>query len=74
MREGTYSVHSWFYLRKWAVTFATGADAFAAALRAQRGARRQPDLELRRWALEQTAWRQNAPLWDRLEALGIGQR
>ena len=23
VREGTYSVHSWFYLRKWAVTFAT---------------------------------------------------
>ncbi len=23
VREGRYSVHSWFYLRKWAVTFAT---------------------------------------------------
>ncbi|PNG25307.1 Pls/PosA family non-ribosomal peptide synthetase [Methylocella silvestris] len=23
VREGTYSVHSWFYLRKWAVTLAT---------------------------------------------------
>ena len=23
VREGSYSVHSWFYLRKWAVTFAT---------------------------------------------------
>jgi len=57
-----------------AVTFATDPAAFVAALREQRGRRSAPDLELRAWALEQTAWRQNAPLWDRLEALGIAQR
>ena len=35
------------------------------------GARVRPDLELREWALAQTAHEQNRPLWERLEALGI---
>ncbi len=50
---------------------AADADAFAAALRAQAGRRTAPDLELRAWALEQTARAQNAPLWERLRALGL---
>jgi glycosyltransferase involved in cell wall biosynthesis len=54
-----------------AVTTAADATAFAAALTEQAGARTHPDLELRAWALEQTAETQNAPLWDRLRALGI---
>lgn len=54
-----------------AVTTAADADAFAAALTEQAGARTSPDLELRAWALEQTAASQNAPLWDRLRELGI---
>jgi hypothetical protein len=62
--------HTW----EEAVTFAADPAAFVAALRAHRGARARPDHELRQWALEQTAWRQNAPLWDRLEELGIASR
>jgi hypothetical protein len=60
-------------VRTWhhAVTTAADADAFAAALREQAGARTAPDLALREWALEQTAVAQNGPLWDRLEELGI---
>ncbi|MCW2985059.1 MAG: glycosyltransferase family 4 protein [Conexibacter sp.] len=60
-------------VRTWsqAVTTAADADAFAAALTEQAGARTSPDLALRAWALEQTAEAQNAPLWDRLRALGI---
>src|SRR3954449_11517020 len=60
-------------VRTWdrAVMTARDADAFAAALRAEAGRRTQPDLELREWALQQTAVVQNGPLWDRLEALGI---
>jgi hypothetical protein len=54
-----------------AVTTAADADAFAAALLEQAGRRTAPDLELREWALEQTATAQNAPLWRRLRALGI---
>jgi hypothetical protein len=54
-----------------AVTTAADADAFAAALAEQAGRRGDPDLALRAWALEQTASAQNAPLWDRLRALGI---
>ena len=54
-----------------AVTTAADADAFAAALREQAGRRTDPDLELREWALEQTAASQNAPLWERLRELGI---
>jgi hypothetical protein len=60
-------------VRTWgrAVTTAADADAFVAALRAQAGARVRPDDGLRAWALEQTAERVNAPLWERLRALGI---
>jgi hypothetical protein len=54
-----------------AIDFAPDAAAFAAALRAAAGARTAPDLGLREWALAQTAVEQNAPLWDRLELLGI---
>ncbi len=62
--------------RTWerAVTFVSDAEGFAAALREQAGARTRPDSELRAWALEQGAFRQNAPLWERLEALGIARR
>lgn len=60
-------VHTW----ERAVTTAADADAFAAALRAQAGARVRPDEELRAWALEQTAERVNAPLWERLRELGM---
>jgi glycosyltransferase involved in cell wall biosynthesis len=60
-------------VRTWAeaVTIADGAEEWIAALRASAGARANPDLELRAWALEQTAHAQNRPLWERLEALGI---
>jgi hypothetical protein len=60
-------VHTW----ERAVTTAVDADAFVAALRAQAGARVRPDGDLRAWALEQTAERVNAPLWERLRALGV---
>jgi glycosyltransferase involved in cell wall biosynthesis len=60
-------------VRTWARAVTTAADAgeFVAALRAHAGARATPDLALRAWALEQTAEHQNAPLWDRLDELGI---
>jgi hypothetical protein len=60
-------------VRTWAraVTVAQDAAGFAAALRAHAGARMRPDADLRAWALAQTARSQNAPLWARLEALGI---
>ena len=59
--------------RTWdrAVTFANTPQEWIAALRAQAGVRTRPDLELREWALAQTAHAQNRPLWERLEALGI---
>jgi len=59
--------------RTWAraVVLVDGPDAFAAALREHAGARLRPDAELRAWALAQTARSQNAPLWERLGALGI---
>jgi len=60
-------VHTW----ERAVTTAADADAFVAALRAQAGARLRPDAQLRAWALEQTAERVNAPLWERLRTLGL---
>jgi hypothetical protein len=60
-------VHTWDR----AVTTAADADAFVAALRAQSGTRVRPDTQLRAWALEQTAARVNAPLWERLRALGV---
>lgn len=56
-----------------AVTRAGAAEEWVAALRARAGDRLRPDLELREWALAQTASRQNEPLWERLEALGIAQ-
>jgi hypothetical protein len=60
-------------VRTWerAVISADGAEAFVAALRSQAGMRSRPDLELREWALSQTARAQNQPLWERMEALGI---
>ncbi|MEA2151072.1 MAG: hypothetical protein QOD69_2902 [Solirubrobacteraceae bacterium] len=60
-------VHTWDR----AVTTAADADAFVAALRAAAGTRVRPDAALRAWALEQTAERVNAPLWERLRALGV---
>ena len=63
-------------VRTWsnAVTIADGHEEFVAALRAQAGTRTKPDIELREWALAQTARSQNAPLWDRLRELGIDTR
>ncbi len=63
-------------VRTWAraVDEADGPAAFAAALRAQAGRRAAPDAELRAWALAQTAEAQDAPLWARLEALGVARR
>jgi hypothetical protein len=60
-------------VRTWdrAVTRASDASAFAEALRAAAGTRCNPDLELREWALAQTARKQNAPLWERLRGLGV---
>lgn len=60
-------------VRTWdrAVTVAPDAAAWIDALRAARGTRTRPDLELREWALAQTARSQNRPLFERLEALGI---
>jgi hypothetical protein len=60
-------VHTWDR----AVTTAADADAFVAELRAHAGARTRPDATLREWALEQTAERVNAPLWERLRELGL---
>jgi len=63
-------------VRTWAraVDEAGSAVAFVAALRAQAGRRAAPDLELRAWALAQTAATQDAPLWQRLDELGIARR
>jgi hypothetical protein len=60
-------------VRTWerAVTIADGPQEWITALRASAGARTRPDLELREWALAQTAHEQNRPLWERLEELGI---
>ncbi len=60
-------------VRTWdrAVTIAASPEEWMAALRSQAGARTRPDLELRAWALAQTAHAQNRPLWERMEALGI---
>jgi hypothetical protein len=59
--------------RTWAhaITFADDPRTFAAALRAHAGMRVTPDYALRRWALEQTAEAVNAPLRERLRALGV---
>jgi hypothetical protein len=63
-------------VRTWerAVTAVPDAPAFASALLEHAGARTRPDLELREWALRQNAASQNAPLWERLESLGIAAR
>jgi hypothetical protein len=56
-----------------AVTRSGSAEEFAAALLDQAGARTRPDAALREWALAQTARQQNAPLWQRLEQLGVAR-
>ncbi len=60
-------------VRTWddAVVVAPDVDAFAEALDGFAGARARPDLELRAWALEQTARRIDRPLWDRLRERGV---
>jgi hypothetical protein len=60
-------------VRTWAnaVTVADGPEAFADALLAHAGARTRPDEELRTWALEQTARKQDDPLWQRLFEIGV---
>jgi hypothetical protein len=60
-------------VRTWerAVTIANSPAEWIEALRAQAGVRTNPDVELREWALAQTAHEQNRPLWERMEALGI---
>jgi hypothetical protein len=62
-------------VRTWdrAVHVAGDAEAFAAALLEHAGARATPDMELREWALSQTARVQNAVLWDGLQRLGIAR-
>ncbi|MDO9408758.1 hypothetical protein [Patulibacter sp.] len=59
--------------RTWdrAVVVAEDVDAFAAAVAAEAGNRTTPDEDLRAWALSQTAAHQNAPLRERLTALGL---
>ncbi len=47
------------------------ADEWVAALRASKGVRSAPDMDLRDWALGQTGERQDAPLWRRLARLGV---
>ena len=63
-------------MRTWdrAVTTAADADAFAAALLDQAGARVRPDTALREWALAQTARAQNEPVWQALSAAGVDVR
>ena len=60
-------------VRTWdrAIVVASTPEEWIAALREFRDRRVSPDLGLRDWALEQTAFRVNTPLWDRLEALGV---
>lgn len=48
-----------------------GPDAWIRVLREYRGARTRPDLDLRAWALDQRADVVNAPLRERLAALGV---
>jgi glycosyltransferase involved in cell wall biosynthesis len=66
-------VPAWAAVDVWerAVIRAEAAETFAQALEALAGARARPDLELRAWALEQTAERNDAPVWERLRGLGI---
>jgi len=60
-------------VRTWghAVTTCADADAWAIVLRDAAGARERPDTELRAWALRQTPWSVNRPLWERLRAAGV---
>ena len=60
-------------VRTWSRAVDVAADSveFTERLASYAGARARPDLELRAWALEQTAEHQNAPLWDRLRSLGV---
>jgi hypothetical protein len=60
-------------VRTWdrAVIRAPDAEGWIAALRSEAGRRGRPDLELREWALGQTARSVNRPLFERLEALGV---
>jgi hypothetical protein len=60
-------------VRTWseAVLVARDAEEWIAALRSQAGVRTRPSMELREWALAQTARHQNRPLWERMEELGI---
>ena len=60
-------------MRTWEnlITVAEGPEEWIAALRAQAGTRSRPDVDLREWALRQTAHEVNRPLWERIEALGI---
>jgi glycosyltransferase involved in cell wall biosynthesis len=60
-------------VRVWerAIVRARSAEDWIVALHAARGARCRPDAELRDWALGQTGERQDAPLWRRLDALGV---
>jgi glycosyltransferase involved in cell wall biosynthesis len=62
--------------RTWerAVLFADTPEEWTAALRSQAGVRTRPDLELREWALAQTARAVNQPLWERMAELGIDVR
>ena len=55
-----------------AVVRCAGPDEWVATLGRFARARCAPDLELRDWALAQTAEKQNAPLWARMTELGIG--
>ena len=52
----------------------TRPEAWIEALRSQAGVRARPDLELREWALAQTARAPNQPLWERMAALGDRER
>jgi hypothetical protein len=56
-----------------AVRFADTPEQFADALLAEAGRRANPDLELREWALGQSARVVNGPLWERLDRLGIAR-
>lgn len=60
-------------VRTWdpAIVVARDVDAFASAVAAEAGRRTTPHDDLRRWALAQTAERQNASLRERLRALGL---
>lgn len=62
-------------VKTWSRAVQTAPDAgrFADLVAGFAGARARPDLELREWALAQTARRQNQPLWDRLEELSIAR-